>query len=56
MLTNAVWGPFHAMPKLRAQMFLVHTPVDVCQDTQGTGLLTVKVSAITHITLLAAAA
>ena len=53
---NAVWGPFRAMAELRVRMFLVHTPVDVCQDTQGTGLLNVKVSVITHVTLFAAPA
>lgn len=50
MLTNVGWGPFYAMAELRVRMLLVLTPVDACQATQGTGLLTVKVSAITELT------
>ena len=50
MLTNVGWGPFYAMAVLRVRMLLVLTPVDACQVTQGTGLLTVKVSVITQPT------
>ena len=49
MLTNVDWGPLNVMAELRVRMLLVLTPVDVCQVTQGTGLLNVKVSVITQV-------